>query len=206
MVQLIAAIGLAGVLYFAIRQVFTREMRVDEFMSFLTALLLITAPLRRLVQVFGPLQQGIAAGASVFEVLDTPAEDAGGERRSSGRAARSSSRTSVSPIRRTRASCCAASASRVEPGQTVAIVGKSGSGKSTLVSLRAAVLRPGRRRGEARWRRRARVPAHRPARAGEPRQPGRRAVQRHASANNIAFSLERQRRGGGRGRGRGRAT
>ncbi|MFM9012433.1 MAG: ABC transporter transmembrane domain-containing protein, partial [Gemmatimonadota bacterium] len=69
-VQLIAALGLAGVLFFSIRQVFTHEMRVDEFMAFLTALLLITAPLRRLVQVFGPLQEGIAAGASVFQVLD----------------------------------------------------------------------------------------------------------------------------------------
>ena len=80
-VQLIAAFGLAGVLYFSIRQVFTREMRVDEFMSFLTALLLITAPLRRLVQVFGPLQQGIAAGQSVFELLDQPVEGEGGSQR-----------------------------------------------------------------------------------------------------------------------------
>ena len=77
-VQMIAAVGLAGVLFFSIRQVFTREMQVDEFMAFLTALLMITAPLRRLVQVSGPLQEGIAAGASVFDVLDTPVEDAGG--------------------------------------------------------------------------------------------------------------------------------
>ena len=77
-VQCIASIALASVLYVAIRQVFTHHMQVDEFFGFLTALMLIPSPLRSLVNMSGPLQQGIAAGQSVFEILDHPTEGSGG--------------------------------------------------------------------------------------------------------------------------------
>ncbi len=134
-VQLIAALGLAGVLFFSIRQVFTQEMRVDEFMAFLTALLLITAPLRRLVQVFGPLQEGIAAGASVFQVLDTPVEDEGGPLC----IARARGAVEFRDVGFTYQAVQGAVLNGVsfvaDPGQTVALVGRSGSGKSTLASL-----------------------------------------------------------------------
>jgi len=134
-VQMIAALGLAGVLFFSIRQVFTHEMRVDEFMAFLTALLLITAPLRRLVQIFGPLQQGIAAGASVFEVLDTPVEDAGGSRTLARARGELEFRDVGFAYGDGKERVLDGVSFKVRPGQTVAIVGKSGSGKTTLASL-----------------------------------------------------------------------
>jgi ATP-binding cassette, subfamily B, bacterial MsbA len=134
-VQQIAAVALAGVMFVAIRQVLGGSMRVDQFIGFLTALLLLTAPLRRLVSMSGPLQQGIAAGASVFELLDVPPENQGGER--------SLQRVRGDVEYRDVTFEYAAEKGRVlrdvnfsvRSGETLAIVGKSGSGKSTLVSL-----------------------------------------------------------------------
>jgi ATP-binding cassette, subfamily B, bacterial MsbA len=134
-VQLVAAVGLSGVLYFSIAQVFSKQMRVDDFMAFLTALLLITAPLRRLVNIFGPLQQGIAAGASVFEVLDLPVEAPGGERRIERARGDVEFRDVSFTYAAEKGAVLQHVSFGVPAGRTVAIVGKSGSGKSTLASL-----------------------------------------------------------------------
>ncbi len=134
-VQMIAAVGLAAVMYAAIRDVLAHGLSVGEFTSFLTALLLVTAPLRRLVSVVGPLQQGIAAGQSVFEVLDAPAEDRGGDI-GLVRARGEVEYRDVSFAYDTEKGRVLSGISfRAAPGETIAIVGRSGSGKSTLVSL-----------------------------------------------------------------------
>lgn len=134
-VQSIAAMALAGVLYVAIRQIFLHNMRVDELFGFLTALMLVPGPLRSLVNVSGPLQQGIAAGQSVFELMDQPTEGRGGPR-SIVRARGEIEFRNVSFTYDTEQGPTLNDVSfHVRPGETVAIVGRSGSGKTTLVGL-----------------------------------------------------------------------
>jgi subfamily B ATP-binding cassette protein MsbA len=142
-VQMIAAFGLAAVMYVAIRDVMAQGLTVGQFTSFLTALLLITAPLRRLVSLVGPLQQGIAAGESVFEILDTPVEDQGGTLSISRARGALEFRDVSFAYEAEKGKVLRGIAFTAAPGETIAIVGRSGSGKSTLIGLLPRFHDPG---------------------------------------------------------------
>jgi len=134
-VQCIASIALASVLFVAIRQVFTHHLRVDEFFGFLTALMLIPSPLRSLVSMSGPLQQGIAAGQSVFEIIDHPTEDGGGPIELKRARGEIEFRNVSFAYDGDKGEVLRDVSFHVRPGETVAIVGPSGGGKTTLAGL-----------------------------------------------------------------------
>lgn len=130
-----ASISLAVVVYVALTQSASGQASVGGFVSFITALLMLLAPLRRLADVNAPLQRGLAAAESVFQLLDEVPEDDRGTV-DLGRSAGGVSLEEVT-FRYPNAERDALSqvSLQVAPGETVAFVGPSGGGKSTLASL-----------------------------------------------------------------------
>ena len=134
-VQFIASLALGGILWVALRQIAHGDLALDTFMGFLTALLMTTQPLKRLMDSFVPLAQGVAAGASVFEVLDTPSEDFKSGH-PLGRVAGAVEFRGVSfEYSEEKGGVLHSVSLAVPAGKTIAVVGRSGSGKSTLVAL-----------------------------------------------------------------------
>ena len=133
--QIFAAIGLAIVVYVALHQSVGNETTVGGFVSFITAMLLLLAPLKHLADINAPLQRGLAAAESVFRMLDEAQEEDTGTV-DLGRARGEIEFADVS-LRYAGAERDALTAIelRIRPGETVALVGPSGGGKSSLVNL-----------------------------------------------------------------------
>ena len=132
-VQMLVSIALALLIFVALYPGFMEQMPGSEFVAFLITAGLIAKPLRALTEINGPLQRGITAANSLFEVIDAESEIDKGEvivERAKGELSFNNvsfSYTDTQVLKDIDFS--------MRAGQTIALVGRSGSGKSTLANL-----------------------------------------------------------------------
>ncbi|MDP2795542.1 MAG: lipid A export permease/ATP-binding protein MsbA [Sulfurisoma sp.] len=134
-VQFFTAIAVAVVIYIALLQGQSAETTVGGFVSFITAMLMLLAPLKRLTDVNAPLQRGLAAAESVFALLDqVPEDDRGTSSCERAKGAVTFDHVTFT-YPGTERPAVADIHLDIAPGETVALVGSSGSGKTTLANL-----------------------------------------------------------------------
>ncbi len=134
-VQLLAAIAVAVVVYYATVQAQSDATTVGGFVSFLAAMLLLTSPLKRLTGVAEHLQRGLAAAESVFVLLDEePEKDDGQVTLERVRGEISFHQVSFRYPRAEKPALKDVSLS-IRAGESIALVGSSGGGKTTFANL-----------------------------------------------------------------------
>ena len=133
--QVFFGVGVAGVIYAAGVESLNGNLSPGSFMSFFGAMMLMMQPLRRITNVSAVLQRGIAAGASLFRIIDDDDEvDSGTYRNEDVRGKVEFKNVSFaygdedSPVLQD-------VTFDVDTGKSIAIVGHSGAGKTTLVGL-----------------------------------------------------------------------
>ncbi len=133
--EFLGGIGIAAIVFYGGYQVIQNHSTPGTFFSFLTALIMLYEPIKRLTNVNNTIQQGIAAAIRVFGIIDTIPEIL--DRPSAAvlpRISRDIVLENVS-FRYEQTPVLKNINLRISAGEVLAFVGMSGGGKTTLVNL-----------------------------------------------------------------------
>ena len=134
-VQVISSFGIAMIIYFAAKGSGGFEFTAGDFASYLGAMLFLAQPMKRITEINEPLQRGIAAAQSIFELLDEPAQPDSGTRSLERVDGKVDFENISFAYEENKGEVLREISFSVEPGETIALIGRSGSGKSSLVNL-----------------------------------------------------------------------
>ncbi len=133
--QVLAAVALSAVISIALLQGSANTTTVGGFVAFVTAMLLLIAPIKGLSDGATPITRGLAALERGLDLMDLTEDESGGTF-SKVRASGDIEFADVSVLYKTGAALAVDRLSLcIKAGETVALVGASGSGKTTLVNL-----------------------------------------------------------------------
>jgi subfamily B ATP-binding cassette protein MsbA len=142
MVVVVMGAALALVITISVTRSGADAVSAGTFVSYLTAVLMLTAPLKRLAKINEKIQMGIAAAKSTFGVLDQEPEHDPGEADMERAGGEVAFEQVTFVYEDSRSPAVRDIDIHIRSGERIALVGPSGSGKSTLISMLLGFYRP----------------------------------------------------------------
>jgi subfamily B ATP-binding cassette protein MsbA len=144
--QMLAAFALSAVIVLALWQSTSGASSVGSFVAFISAMLMLVAPIKHLSDVMAPITRGLAAVERGIHLVEQSPQEQGGLYAAAQPAHRARGDIRYEGVslryRDDTAPALDDVTLQVRGGETVALVGPSGAGKSTLVHLLPRFLEP----------------------------------------------------------------